>query len=211
MRKIEDLTGQQFGYLIIIEFAGIHKRNAQWKCRCECGNEKVVMGHNLKSGNVKSCGCLRSETTSARCYKHGGTNTRLYNIFSQMLNRCNNQNNTNYKDYGGRGITVCNEWLVYQNFKAWALANGYADDLTIDRIDNDKGYSPENCRWATRKEQNGNRRNNRLITFEGETKTLSQWATDKNISRDVLRSRLDMDWTVEDVLTKPVKKWRHKI
>jgi hypothetical protein len=208
MRKIEDITGQKYGRLIVLEFAGTHKRNALWKCRCECGNEKVIAGRNLKNGNVKSCGCLRSEKTISRNYKHGEINTHLYKIFNQMRNRCNNPNHKDFKDYGGRGIEVCQEWndiSAFLLFRDWAISQGYKDGLSIDRRENDKGYSPDNCRWVTVKEQNNNKRNNHLITYSGETKTLAQWATDRNIPRDILYSRIKLGWSLEDAFTKPIK------
>ena len=170
MGKLIDLTGQRFGRLTVIERAGKdYIGQAMWRCRCDCGNVTVVAGGNLRTGNTKSCGCYGHELTIGgyRSRTHGGTcdggkRTRLYRIWRAMKTRCYNLNAQNYKDYGGRGITICPEWLHdFVAFRDWALSHGYRDDLSIDRIDNDKGYSPDNCRWATAKEQRANQRSNK--------------------------------------------------
>lgn len=130
-----------------------------WLCRCECGKEIVVEAYNLKTGHTQSCGCLQREATSVANKTHGKRNTRLYRIWICMKNRCYRKNHDAYKHYGGRGIKVCDEWLhSFKAFNDWAMANGYRDDLSIDRIDTNKGYSPDNCRWATMAEQNKNKR-----------------------------------------------------
>ena len=163
MGKLIDLTGQRFGRLTVIERAedyispqGI--KHVRWCCRCDCGNAHTVAGLDLRRGKTISCGCFHNELLSARVTSHKKCDTRLYRIWKNMRNRCYDPQNNRYYRYGGRGITVCEEWLHdFKAFYDWAMANGYQDDLSIDRIDNDKGYSPDNCRWETAKEQNRNK------------------------------------------------------
>lgn len=160
MGKLIDLTGQRFGRLTVIERVGTSKNgNALWDCKCDCGNTAVVRGASLKNGITRSCGCLIAESTKNRNTTHCLSKTRLYRIWANMKDRCLNSNTREYPYYGGRGITVCDEWKNdFQAFYNWAMANSYQDHLSIDRIDNDKGYTPDNCRWATHSEQMYNRR-----------------------------------------------------
>lgn len=182
-----DLTGKKFGRLTFIEYAGNNRRNrALWKCVCDCGNVTVARADALKSGDKQSCGCLNSENKSKWCKErntiHGMAHTRLYTVWCDMRRRCNNEKTPEYKNYGGRGIKVCAEWdRDFGAFYCWAMANGYDEtakrgECTIDRIDVNGNYCPENCRFVDSMIQAGNKRNNRMIEHNGEVKTQAEWA-----------------------------------
>lgn len=216
MSKLIDLTGQRFGKLTVIEMVGMRRdRRATWKCQCDCGRETTVCGKELRNGDTKSCGCLQKETARKRMEKENTTHgyskrnkvSRLYRIWGGMKERCNTPSATGYEIYGGRGIKVCPEWRdSFEAFQDWALANGYRDDLTIERNDTDGDYCPENCRWATQKEQQNNRSNNRLLTHNGKTMTITQWAEATGLHRPTITRRLKRGLTVEESLRKERRK-----
>ena len=215
MPKALDLTGQRFDRLIVIGFDKIKRGSSgksvrYWKCRCDCGNLVSVSTKNLRQQNTKSCGCLKTDYISEINYKHGKSKTRLYSIWKTMKKRCYYKKHSNYKNYGERGIIVCDEWLNergFENFASWSLANGYSEELTLDRIDTDGNYCPENCRWATWQEQQINRRNNRRFYYKGKNLLAKEWSNLMGIDLRILLNRLyTQNWSIERALTEPVKK-----
>lgn len=208
------LTGRRFGRLVVLNRASnASDGRPQWLCQCDCGGEKVVRSASLMQGHTKSCGCLQAESARAHAplaaaalTTHGMSRTRLSTIFKGIVQRCTNPNFTAYKDYGGRGICICPEWSNNAAaFFAWAIANGYEEGLTIDRKDNDKGYSPENCRWVDKVTQSNNTRRNRVICHDGREMTLSQWARYAGIKMHTLWNRLDLGWTFSKAISTPVR------
>lgn len=197
-------SNQTYGRLTTLECVGVSKdRHKIWKCRCSCGNEKVVSSNDLKSGNTKSCGCLlRGQKTN---YVHGRHNTRLYRIWQTMKARCKYETHIESTNYHKRGITVCNEWLnSFEIFAEWADSHGYADNLTIDRINTDGNYEPDNCRWVTPKVQCNNKRNNRVLTINGVQKTVTQWSDISGVNRFTIYTRLNRGVSpYEAVFSKP--------
>ena len=171
--KLIDLSGQKYGRLTVISRAeGKDKRRVYWLCRCECGKEVVVQSSQLRTGHTRSCGCLLDGSYNVT---HGMTHTRLYRLWFTMKQRCTDPKSSGYHKYGAKGITICEEWMTFEPFMKWALKNGYTDELSIDRIENSKGYCPENCRFVTMCKQQNNRTNNLYIEINGETHTLADW------------------------------------
>jgi len=202
----KNLTGQRFGKLVAIERVGTTSHHALWRCKCDCGNETETISSSLIKGITKSCGCLNKQFTKNLNYTHGMTNTRLFRIWTGMHNRCNNSKDDNYSYYGGRGITICDEWSEFLPFYNWAMSNGYKVGLTIDRINNNGNYEASNCRWTTAKAQANNRRNNLWYEFRGQTKTISQWSTIYNLQYDSIYTRVKKyGWSIEKALLTPVK------
>lgn len=203
-----DLTGQRFGMWTVIKSAENLSSSTMWLCKCDCGTVKPVRTYNLRKGTSKSCGCNSHEhlKNRERNYPTDVRIRRLYESWRNMLQRCNDIHNPGYKNYGGRGIKVCEEWKDYVTFARWAIKNGYADNLTIDRIDNNKGYCPSNCRWATVHEQINNRRNSRFVSIDGATKTITTWAREFDIEPNTFRRRLDRGMDPKEALTKRSKR-----
>lgn len=213
MTKPRDITGLKFGKLTVIKFDYYHiqpsgNKVPYWLCKCDCGNFKSVAKSHLLTGHTTSCGCFWKESIKKKLTKHNQSHTRLHDIWMGILKRCYNPNAKRYKIYGAKGIRICDEWKNdFSCFYQWAIENGYKDNLTIDRIDNNKNYEPENCRWVDYKTQARNKSSNTLLTFNGETHCISEWAEITGISAFAISQRLRvLNWSVEKTLTKPVRK-----
>lgn len=200
MKKL-DLVGRTFGRLTVVSEAQRSEHGkTRWVCSCSCGNTVTVVGSDLKGGKTKSCGCFQSEARTTNHAIHNGTNTRLFNIWKNMRQRCLNHNNPRYGSYGGSGIAVCHEWASFERFRAWALANGYSDELSLDRIDNYSGYTPENCRWVKPVEQSKNKRS--TVRYQG--KCLADVCREKNLHYKAIARRIQRGWDVERAVNTPV-------
>lgn len=205
-----DLTGQRFGSLVVVGRGTPrpYYKGAVWVCQCDCGNTKEVLGASLRKGETKSCGCnknkLVSEARSARKYPY----PRLRTIWHNMIDRCENPRAISYPLYGAKGVSVCDEWKSLESFVTWALSNGYTDELTIDRADGTKGYSPDNCRWVSKIEQQNNRRNNHLLTVNGKTDTIANWARYSGISHSTISARIRIGWSDERAVLTPKGEYR---
>lgn len=196
MATFKDLTGQVFNRLTVLNLQ--ENRNTgnryrkYWLCVCECGKEKIVRTDCLLNKQVQSCGCLRIEKSKINViknHKHKHSRTRVYGIWQKMKDRCYNKKVRSYKNYGARGISICEDWLIPENFISWAKNNGYKDNLTIDRIDNDGNYCPENCRWSDPKQQARNRTTNILVDYKGKTLTLIELSEITGITYSCLNAR----------------------
>lgn len=191
--KIHDLTGQKFGLLTVIGLKDTETRKTYWVCQCDCGNVKEVRSDSLLCGAIKSCGCLKKRQDKinlVKNHKHKMSGTRIYHEWQGIKRRCYNPHEPRYDRYGGRGITVCKEWRnSFEAFYEWAMSHGYQDDLTLDRIDNDGNYEPDNCRWTTQKEQSRNRRTNINIRIGNSTKTLTEWCEIFQVDYSLVNAR----------------------
>lgn len=203
--KIRDLKGQKFGKLTPIRIVG-HKP-VRWECKCDCGNLHIASASNITTGQVNSCGCTHKigNPTHSQCY------TRVYRIYAKLKRRCYVEDDIAYPRYGGRGIVMCDEWKnSFEAFSKWAYENGYDDSLSLDRIDNNGIYSPENCRWANNYQQANNKRNNKIYTYKGKTQTLPIWCRELNLPYSTIWYRLSIGWTFEDAVSVPVNYRRIK-
>ena len=202
----EDLTGVRFGRLVAIELDDQAIGRSRWVCQCDCGSRKSYVTSNLKRGTTRSCGCLQRELLAKRSSSHGGYANKdpLYNVWHGIRKRCNCPTSHNYKDYGGRGIKCVDEWNDFATFRDWAVSSGYQNGLSIDRIDVDGDYSPENCRWATNTQQQNNKRNNRRMYYNGEVHTVKEWAGILEIKYQTLyanakRHNFDLESTLKSI------------
>lgn len=215
-QKYEDISGKKFNMLTVIEPVRImdnrNRKNGtiKWNCLCECGNTTILTKYLITSGTVKSCGCYKTQKmkNGELHLKHGYAKTRIYRIWNLMKERCKNKNNPSFMNYGGRGITLCKEWESFDPFCKWAMSHGYSDKLSIDRIDVNGDYCPENCRWATAKEQSRNKRTNREIEYNGKTMLLKDWANELNISSSTILSRISKGLPIEKILSREKPKYK---
>lgn len=212
-----DISGQRFGRLTVSEYVKTENRVSWWKCKCDCGNDIVTTVTKLRTGHTKSCGCLAAEYRKNKPEvvkraklantTHGGTHDRLFRIWTSMRNRCSNPRNPAYTWYGGKGVKVCDEWNNYESFKAWSYANGYDDkakihECSIDRIDPNGNYCPDNCRWADKKTQAENKTCVAIYTYCGESGTLGYFARKYGFKECTLRWRVKkLNWTIDKALT----------
>lgn len=199
MIKDEQMINKKFGKWLVLQRTEERDSHGSIKylCKCECGKEKLVDGYSLRSGISKYCiGCKNQKRYGKK------KNKRINIIYNGMKARCYNSNTPEYKNYGGRGIKICDEWLDnYWNFENWAINNGYKNNLSIDRINNDENYEPNNCRWATRIQQQNNTRNNKFIVYKGERKTIAEWSRIIGVSSTCLSYRLK-NWDIEKAFNK---------
>ena len=202
-----DLTGRKYSRLTVLRKVGYGNGGSKWECQCDCGAKVIVSSSCLVRGHNKSCGCLLHR----KPYNYLGRDQypRIYIIWKSMRQRCFSKTCAAYKYYGGKGVTICDEWMDYENFLDWTLKNGYSDTKTIDRIDSDGNYCPENCRWATALVQSNNRSFNKRITYNGETHTVSEWARIMNMNYGTFNSRIKRGWDLERVFNQPLKGGNH--
>lgn len=214
MRKV-DYVGEKFGRLTVVSrldnyISPSGTKSSRWKCVCECGQYVQVLGKHLATGDTVSCGCYRNERRKEVKTTHGGSKDRLYRVWLNMIARCYNPQETGYSNYGGRGITLCSEWKNdYSVFRDWALNHGYdpnaaRGESTIDRIDVDGNYAPDNCRFTSMREQTNNRRNNRILTYQGEQDSIANWIKRLSLNRAVVYKRIYNGWSTDDAFERPI-------
>ena len=197
--RARDLSGRVYERLTVVDRAGTRGNNALWNCRCTCGTLTVVQSSHLNSGRIKSCGCYSRDQTMT----HGKRRSRVYKIWDGMIQRCTNPNATGYNNYGGRGISVSESWMTFEGFYA-DMGDPPSSAHSLDRRDNDAGYSAANCRWATEEEQHNNRSDNHFLEYQGETKTIATWVRETGLSKDTILKRLKRGWSIGRTLCTPV-------
>lgn len=212
MAQLVDLTGQRFGRLVVLERGADYvspqgRKVVRWRCKCDCGNIKDISATHLKKGDCQSCGCFHQErlVEAGRLNgtTHGLSRTRIYRLFQNMKNRCNDKNAASYQRYGGRGISVCKEWNEaggFERFYSWSLENGYQEGLTLDRIDVNGDYSPDNCRWTDWETQYNNTTKSIKLTYNGKTQTAAQWARELGLDRHTIYDRIKKGYPIEYIL-----------
>lgn len=205
MSSFIDISGHKYGRLRVIKRDKNRKGRTAWLCKCDCGTFVTVLRQSLRSGATVSCGCYMREVTIKAHKKHGHSpssgKSPEYSAWVSMIQRCNNPNSRAYKDYGARGIIVCDEWMSFDNFLRDMGCR--PDSMTLDRIDNNGNYEPSNCRWATRKQQMRNRRNNRILEYNGKKLTLTEWSEETGLTIETIRNRLRLGWDLSHALTVP--------
>lgn len=204
--KAKDYTGQRFGKLVVLGLSEKRGKSGHkyYRCLCDCGKEKDISASHLVTGASKSCGCGVLLALKKRNTTHGMSRSRLFTIWMGMKRRCMNPNEKSYVYYGGRGISICDEWKAdFMAFHDWSVNNGYAENLSIDRIDSDGNYEPSNCRWVPLSEQNRNKRDNHLVTINGKTQLMSDWCKESKVSMTTVYERLRKGYKIEDALFAP--------
>lgn len=200
MPTLIHMAGKRYGRLVVLRREPNAGTKVQWLCQCDCGHKTVARANNLQSGHTSSCGCYGAGLRRT----HGRSDTPEYATWRQMLDRCENPKNKRYKDYGGRGIMVCERWHEPQNFLD-DMGKRPSRKHSLDRVDNDGNYEPANCRWSTAVEQHNNCRSNRVLVWDGRSMTTAQWAVALGINASILRNRLYRKWSVERTLSQPVR------
>lgn len=211
-KRTEIQQGQRIGKLTVIGFhhnriyinpkTGRKRIFPYYSCKCDCGNKSIVARDFLiRKKPISSCGCISKDFLHNLNYSHGKSKTRLFRIWAHIKDRCNNKKNQSYKNYGARGITICDEWKNdFMSFYKWSLSNGYKKELTIERIDVNGGYNPDNCTWIKKEEQNKNTRRSVFLTYKGKTLCVAEWARKINKSKETLYSRIKKGWSIEKIL-----------
>ena len=215
--RVENLKDRKFERLVVRAYAGARQKpcgtfDHLWICDCACGSVSTVSGGHLRSGHTTSCGCASADIARKRMTRHGRAGSRMHRVWQQMKQRCYNKKCGQFFDYGGRGITVCDRWLGRDGFENFSSDMGNPPGpgrWTVERKNNDAGYSPNNCVWATYRQQMRNRRSNHLITFQGRTMCMLQWAEEKGLTKSALKHRIRRKWPIEKALTTPMRSTAH--